>query len=327
MSISLKQKCVFFRQLSTLIQGGVPVLRGIAILKNQVKSGKFKSVLSDIELGVSKGESFSSAMTSQGNTFNLFEISIVKAGEDGGALDLKLRDLASQLEAKYNLRLKITGSLLYPILLIHAGIFIPPVIQAVSKGLLFYIKAVLINLLVVYGTGFLLYLLYKLIKSSLVLNKVFDRFILFVPLIGRINYKISVANYLYGFAQLYDAGLSLPKCCEVSLSLCSNTAVKAKLSKIEEYIEKGNTLTESFSRTNTLDPMALGLIASGEETGNTGSALKKAAQFMRKEADSDITKLVIILPVLIIFLIAVYFGYIIIKFYMNYFDNIFKMVE
>lgn len=327
MGISLKQKAVFFRQLATLSEASVPLLKSIEILKKQMRGAQFKIIAQDLEVSIAKGASISSVISKYKNIFTPFEIQLIKSGEESGKLPARLINIANYLENLYNLRLKIMASMIYPILLINAGILIPPVIQAATKGVAFYFKAVLINICVLYGGAFIVYCIYKLLKSSPKTDTFLARLSLLTPAAGKMNYRLSLSGYLLNFAELNEAGINLTSANELAADTVSNVIIRRKLYKISSCIKEGLPISEAVSKTKLFDAMSLGIITAGEASGNISASLKKAAEYLQKEAENDLTKIMVILPALIFLIIAVYFGYIIVTFYTGYFNNIFKVLE
>lgn len=327
MGISLKQKAVFFRQLATLSEASVPLLKSIEILKKQLRGAQFKVIAQDLETSIAKGVSISSVISKYKTVFTPFEIQLIKSGEESGKLPARLTNITNHLENLYNLRLKIMASLIYPFILINAGILIPPVIQAAAKGVAFYFKAVLINICVLYGGAFVIYLIYKLLKSSPQTDAFLGRLSLLTPVAGKMNYRLSLSGYLSNFAELNEAGINLTTANELAKDTVSNIIIRKKLYKISEYLKEGMPVTAAFSRTKLFDATSLGIITAGEEAGSISASLKKAAEYLQKDAENDLKKIMVILPALIFLIIAIYFGYIIITFYTGYFNNIFKVLE
>ena len=327
MGISLKQKAVFFRQLATMSEASVPLLKSIAILKKQLRGTEFKIIAEDLEASIAKGASISSVISKYKNVFTPFEIQLIKSGEESGKLPARLINIANHLENLYNIRLKIIASLLYPFLLINAGILIPPVIEAATKGVAFYFKAVLINICVVYGGALAIYFIYKLLKSFPPTDAFLARLSLLTPVAGKMNYRLSLSGYLLNLAELNEAGINITSANELAADTVSNIIIRKKLYKISGYIKEGLPISEALLRTKLFDDMSIGMIMAGEESGNISASLKKVAEFLQKEAENDLTKIMVILPALIFLVIAVYFGYVIITFYQGYFNNIFKVLE
>lgn len=325
MPISLKQKAVFFSQLATLTGASVPLLKSVEILKATAKKPELRKVIDDLEAGFNRGDKFSDIAAKHKNIFTPFEIYLLKAGEESGSLPKRLKNLADYLENLYNLRMKIIGSLIYPFIILNAGLFIPPIVQAVSKGLGYYIKTVAISLVLVYGIAFALYFIYKFAKKNPSLNAFLSRLILLTPIAGGINYKLSLIGYLLNFSELYDAGINIAQANQLAADGCSNIIIGRKLLPVGDYIQSGDTVTAALTKTKLFDSLTMGLIVSGEESGDISSSLKKGAQYLGREAEHGINKLMIILPLVVFLLLGVYFGYIIITFYVNYFNNIFKI--
>lgn len=324
MFVSLKTKAVFFRQIATLVEASIPLIRAMDVLKKQTPNSTLKKVAEYLKNSFLKGEKMSDAL-SQFKIFDPLEISLIKAGEAGGTLDERLKNLANYLEEVYSLRLKIIGKLIYPFLILNAAIFIPPIVNAVTNGLAYYIKTVLINISILYGGSFLIYMIYRALKMVPEFNSLFSCIVLIVPLLGSMNYKLSLARYLYIFGELYEAGVDIYKSNELSANTCSNTAIKNKLLKAADYLKGGDTLSQALSKSKVVPGISISLIATGEESGKASSMYKKSSEYLFQEAEGDINKLMIVLPVLMFLLLTAYIGYIIISFYVGYFNKIFNI--
>ena len=198
------------------------------------------------DLLLNSGILLSGEMEKFKHIFSPFEIELIKAGEASGTLDIRLKSLAEHMEKTYNLQMKITGKLIYPFIILNAGLVVPPVISSVTKGFGYYISQVLQNFIIFYSAVFLIYIAYKMLNSPK-LQFISGTIVMITPLVNTITRYFTLSQYLYSFSELYDAGIDLRRTSELSMQTCSNYVIRRNLDKISSLIKQGKGIYDSFS--------------------------------------------------------------------------------
>jgi type II secretory pathway component PulF len=276
------------------------------------------------DLLLNSGILLSGEMEKFKHIFSPFEIELIKAGEASGTLDIRLKSLAEHMEKTYNLQMKITGKLIYPFIILNAGLVVPPVISSVTKGFGYYISQVLQNFIIFYSAVFLIYIAYKMLNSPK-LQFISGTIVMITPLVNTITRYFTLSQYLYSFSELYDAGIDLRRTSELSMQTCSNYVIRRNLDKISSLIKQGKGIYDSFSKANIFEPLVLGLVHTGEKSGNMGEMLKRSAQHLETEGEFKLNNLITLLPVILMIMLGIYVAITLLSFYNNYIKGIFNI--
>ncbi len=321
--VKTKDLVIFTRQLSTMINAGVPLIRSISTLQSQTENAKFKEVLDIVNKDVQSGISLGDAFGKHPRVFSDVFVNMVRAGEAGGILDDILKRLAEQQEKNDSIRKKVKGAMAYPTVLIvittlaFFGLmfFVVPMIGGILKDLggpdaeLPAITQAMLNissfirdrwyvlLVVIVVGGFLLtrYLRSPKGKSN------FHHFVLKVPAVGGIVRKLAVARFARTFASLLGAGVSVLEALHVTGRAIGNKAYEEALAKAADEVKNGKQLSQTLSGSKLFPEIIPQMLAVGEETGKTDEVLLKVADFYEEEVDTAINSVsTIIEPVMIL---------------------------
>lgn len=321
--VSLKEKLMFTRNLQVMISAGIPLPRVLKTLASQSKSKNFKNALNGAANDIIKGDNFSNSLAKYPSIFSDLFCQMIKVGEETGALEENLSILAHQMEKDYDLRSKVKGAMMYPMVILIAmfgiGILmlmlvVPPMAETfkdlgvelplmtrmvVDFGVFLAEKWHLFILIII----IFLYSLKTALKTKQG-KKIFDYFILRVPIISSIVKKTNSAVMVRTLSSLTSSGVSLIKSLEIISGTLSNFYFKESVIKSINDIKKGGKLSEALSLYEYLySSMVIQMIAVGEETGQTSEILQKLADFFEEEV-TNITKNLsaIIEPVLMLFI-------------------------
>lgn len=318
-----KDMVIFTRQLSTMINAGVPLVRSLHTLKTQSESAKLREVLEVVAKDVESGQSFAESLEKHPKTFGPIYTNMVKAGEAGGILDDILKRLAFQQEKDASMKKKIRSASAYPLVLLTITIlaffalmlFVVPkigsIVKSLSEGkadLPVYTKALLslsdflvnywyIFAIVIFG-GVIVFNRYIHTESGRV-N--FDRFLLKVPILKTIVTKIAVARFARIFSSLMSAGVSVLESLNVTADAIGNKVIERELKEAGKAVTSGQQLSVPLGDSPYFPPIIAQMLAVGEETGQTDTILVKVAEFYEEEVDVLIDGLAsIIEPVMIV---------------------------
>ncbi|MCL5772890.1 MAG: type II secretion system F family protein [Firmicutes bacterium] len=317
LGISLKTQAVFFRQMATMINAGLTANRMVVALESQSSDKLLVNILREIEPKLSAGYSLSDALSLYPDIFSEFTINMIRAGEVGGMLEVRLKDLADYLEKTYKYRMKVISKLVYPAILFHAGIFLPPLFLLFTQGMGAYIKATLGIIIPVYALAAGVYVAIKILSGSSGVLLTIDTILLGVPILGGFIKKLAITKFIRAFADLYEAGISLSDALSSSAKACGNLYMANKFLSLTRTVGTAATLTQAMRGLRLFPEMVLQMMETGEESGNVSSMLKKVNEYMETELEESSNRFLTVLPVIMLFIMGIYTGVIMFNFFKN----------
>jgi type IV pilus assembly protein PilC len=345
--IRLADLVVFSRQLATMINAGLPIVRALNVLSEQTENVKLKDVVVAVRKDVEAGLFLSEALEKHPNVFSRLYVEMVKAGEVGGILDGVLLRLADQLERDQDLRRKIRSALTYPIVVLILAIlatsfmliFIVPVFAQMFQDLggtlplPTRICMLLSNILtsfwgiLVYAGMALAVVLFLRWKKSERGRKVWGRAVLRIPAkIGDVVKKATLARFARTLGTLSAAGVPILQAIETTATSSGNWVVERALIKSRDAIREGIPLYKPLEEEPIFPPMVTRMIAVGEETGDVDGMLIKIAEFYESEVDAAVKALTSIIEPLMIVVVGSIVGGIVISMYLPMF-MIYELIE
>ena len=345
--IRLGDLVVFSRQLATMINAGLPIVRALYVLSEQTENPKLNDVVVAVRKDVEAGLSLSESLGKHPEVFSRLYVEMVKAGEIGGILDGVLLRLADQLERDQDLRRKIRSALTYPIVVLILAIlaasfmliFIVPVFAKMFQDLggtlplptricmlISDILTSILGVLVYAGMGLavVLFLRWKKTERG---RKVWGRAVLRIPAkIGDVVKKATLARFARTLATLSAAGVPILQSIEITATSSGNWVVENALLKSRDAIREGIPLYKPLETEPVFPPMVTRMIAVGEETGDIDGMLTKIAEFYESEVDAAVKALTSIIEPLMIVVVGGIVGAIVISMYLPMFE-IFNLIE
>ena len=295
----------FTTQLSTLQDAGLPIVRSLKILEDQQKPGKFKDQLEAIADEVEQGSTFSEALSKYPKSFNKLYISMVRAGEAGGVLDVILRRLAGFMEKSQKLRRKVKGALIYPAAVITVAaailvvimLFVVPafekMFQDIGQALPAPTQLLLTTSQTLQDWWFLLPLVPIFLVFSMKMiartdrgEKALDRFKLKMPVFGNIIKKSSVARFCRTLGTLIASGVPILEALRIVRDAVGNVIIANAIEDVHGSIREGDTIAAPLRASGIFDELLVNMIDVGEETGELDKMLMKIAD--NYEADVDV---------------------------------------
>ena len=324
--ISLVDKIMFTRNFKVLVAAGVSIPRAMDILSEQARNNRFKKIILDIKNQVLKGNSLSDALGKNSNVFSEIFYNIIKIGEESGTLENSLKVLTEQMERENELKSRILGAMIYPIVIISAMIIIGAVmlifvIPQLSKTFdelgveLPVTTKIVINLgnflasywyvliFVIIGCFFA----FKIIAKTESGKTAIDTVLLKIPFISSLIRKINSAHSMRTIGSLVSSGVPIVRTLQITSGALSNTFFRKSMIEAAEEIKKGVKLAKALKKyENIFSPLVVQMIEVGEETGETSSILKKLADFYEEEVANATKNLSsVIEPVLMLIIGAV----------------------
>ncbi len=333
--VSGKKLCTFTRQLSTLQDAGLPILRSLRILEGQCKPGPLKSSLIGVIEDVESGSTLSEAMSKQPKAFDNLYVNMVKAGEAGGALEVILQRLAEFKERAESLKRKVKGAMIYPCAVITVATLIVGFIMyyIIPKFKKIFddfgtelpgMTVLLINIsdsVVNYwylgpAMPFALWLMIKIIKKNKTGAYVCDWISLRIPLLGMIFKKSIVARTCRTLGTLIASGVPILEALSITRDTAGNTVFYKAYEHIIAAIREGETMAVPLRETRTVDEMVVNMVDVGEETGALDNMLYKVADVYDEEVGVLVEGLVNLLEPLMVVCLGLIVGFIVIALFM-----------
>lgn len=321
--VKISDLVLFTRQLSTMVSAGVPLLRSLTTMRDQVENPTLKDVISDLIKDVQGGVSLADAMQKHPDVFSDIFVNMIRAGEAAGIVDDILKRLATQVEKNASMRKKIKSASTYPIVLLALTvgafmglmIFIIPRIAAILKDIggpdaeLPAITQAMIAIssfmttywyIVIGGGALAIFLVRRYIKTAAGRYQ-FHSLMLKVPILKNLITKIAVARFTRTFAALIGAGVSVVEALRVTSRAVGNDVYQKAIENAANEVINGKQLSQAIEGNKLFPGIVPQMLAVGEETGQTDVVLVKVADFYDEEVDAIIDSLSSILePVMIV---------------------------
>ncbi len=341
--VSTKMLTTFTRQLSTLQDAGLPLLRSLQILEAQQKPGKLKNVLIGVGEEVEGGASLSEAMSKFPKCFDHLYVKMINAGEIGGVLDIILQRLSEFMEKSQRLKRRIRGAMVYPIAVITIAtiilsaimIFIIPKFEEIFKDFGVALPALtmwLINtsrwfagkvpgqtipgVFLVLPAPVILFFGYKLIRMTGPGRAVTDWIFLHMPIFGPLVRKSVIARFTRTLGTLVSAGVPILEAIKITKETSGNHVFEKALQKVHDSIREGEGFAQPLRESKTCDAIVVNMIDVGEETGELDAMLMKIADNYDEEVDVAVASLVSLLQPLMVVVLGVFVGTIVIAMFL-----------
>ena len=328
-----KQLVTFTRQLSTLQDAGLPILRSLQILEQQQKPGLLKAIIGGVADEVEGGGTLSDAMAQYPKAFDKLYVNMINAGEAGGVLDIILNRLADFMEKAAKLKKKVIGAMIYPAVVITIAVaivsmimvFVIPKFEQIFKDFKTELPGITKVLLAVsrwfaneYGWAYVLFapigivLLVKLIRISQGGRYAVDLVKLKIPILGSILSKTSIARFTRTLGTLISAGVPILDAINITKETCGNEVYSRALSKVHDAIREGESMADPLRATKVCDAIVVNMVDVGEETGDLDKMLIKVADNYDSDVDVLVGSLISILEPLMVVVLGLIVGFIVI---------------
>jgi type IV pilus assembly protein PilC len=320
--VSNKQLCTFTRQFSTLQDAGLPVLRSLKILEHQMKPGVLKNALMDVVDDVESGSTLSEAFGKHPKCFDRLYVNMIKAGEAGGALEVIMKRLADFKEKAQTLKRRVTGAMVYPIAVITVAtgilcfimVWIIPKFEKIFADFKITLPTMTLALMAVskwfYRYWYVIplfplamWLLIKLIRLNRTGNYILDRLYLFIPIMGQLIEKVTIARTTRTLGTLVSSGVPILEALSIVRETTTNAVFERMYTRVYESIREGETISQPLKESRLVDDMVVNMIDVGEETGELDTMLAKIADVYDEEVNVLVESLLSLLePIMIVFL-------------------------
>ena len=335
--VSTKQLTAFTRQLSTLQDAGLPILRSLQILEQQQKPGLLKAIVGGVAEDVEGGGSLSESMARYPKAFDKLYVNMVNAGEAGGVLDLILARLADFMEKAQRLKKKIIGAMIYPAVVITIAIgivtmimiFVVPKFEQIFKDFKVKLPGATVLLLTIsrwfandYGWIYMIAApvavisLLKLTRMSEGGKYAVDVVMLKIPIIGSIVGKGTIARFTRTLGTLISAGVPILDAINITKETCGNEVFSRALIKVHDAIREGESFADPLRATKVCDAIVVNMVDVGEETGDLDKMLLKVADNYDNDVDVLVGSLVSVIEPMLVVMLGGIVGFIVIAMFM-----------
>jgi type IV pilus assembly protein PilC len=336
-----KDIAVFFRQLATMLEAGVPLVQSFDIIGNGSENASMRELILKIKNEVESGTSLAESLAKHPIYFDELVVNLVKAGEQAGVLEALLDKIATYKEKTEYLKSKIKKAMFYPTAVIIVAIIVTsillifvvpqfeqlftsfgadlPAFTRVVVNMSEFMQEywwIVMGIIVAAAYGFL-----QAKKRSVKFNRAIDRIILKLPIIGPIMYKAAVARYTRTLATMFAAGVPLVEALESVAGATGNIVFTDAVLMIRDSVATGQTLRFAMAQTGLFPNMVEQMVAIGEESGALDSMLNKTADFYEQEVDDAVDALSSLLEPLIMSILGILIGGLVVAMYLP----IFKM--
>jgi len=335
--IKLDELAIFTRQLATLLEAGLPLLRALEVMIRQEKILRFQAVLEQIADQVKSGNSFSDGLSQHPKIFDRLYVNMVRAGEAGGVLDTVLSRLAGFMEKALKTKNKVKSAMVYPVVVIGVAVAIVallmtvvvPKFQSIFDDMLggaalpaptqivisisnFMQQNIILTLIIAavvfFGSKFLL--------KTKIGSKVFNWCSINLPKIGDLVRKVNIARITRTFGTLLSSGVPILQSITITKDITGNIFYGNALARVHDAVRDGESMAAPMERESVFPNMVTSMVDVGEETGELAEMLNRIADNYDEDVDNAVAGITsIIEPVMIVFL-AVVVGFIVIALFL-----------
>jgi type IV pilus assembly protein PilC len=335
--VKTKVLTVFTRQLATLVDAGLPLLRGLRVLEKQERHPTLKQIVGELGVSIEGGSTFSEALAQHPKVFNRLFVNMVKAGEIGGVLEVVLARLSEFMEKAQKIKGKVVAAMFYPTAVITVAIAILAVLMIwVIPKFKDIFKDMLPGQSLPAFTEFVLSISDAIanhfILTSCVIGvfiggmiafvrtrfgrRIFDKFKLNMPVLGPVISKVAISRFTRTLGTLVSSGVPILQALTIVKETSGNVIISNAVSAVHESVKEGETITAPLEASNVFPPMVISMVDVGEQTGALPEMLMKIADNFDEEVDNAVAAMTSLLePIMIVFL-AVIVGSIVIALFL-----------
>ena len=336
-TIKPKILMIFTRQLATLIDAGLPLLRGLTVLGKQERDPVLKSTIAQLADTVQGGSTFSESLAGHPKIFNKLYVNMVKAGELGGVLELVLIRLAEFQEKAQKIKNKVVAAMFYPVIVLFIAVaimgfllvFIVPKFEQIFRDMLngkplpgltvFVItisNALKDNILIIIPAVVVLVVAYNFFAATPAGKVLMDRIKLKMPLFGDLIRKTAISRFTRTLGTLVTSGVPILQALNITRETAGNQVIADAITKVHDSVKEGESIVNPLEASGVFPPMVISMIDVGEETGQLPEMLLKIAEVYDDEVDNAVSGLTSLLEPIMIVVLAVVVGTIVIALFL-----------
>jgi len=327
----------FTRQLATLVDAGLPLLRGLRVLEKQERHPTLKDIIGKLGLAIEGGSTFSEGLAQHPKIFNKLFVNMVKAGELGGVLEVVLARLAEFMEKAQKIKGKVVAAMFYPCAVMFVAVciltvlmvWVVPRFQDIFKDMipgeamppftvlvLSISNAIAHHFVVTFCCVVLVVVSLVLFIKTTTGRKLWDRFRLHMPVLGPVISKVAISRFSRTLGTLISSGVPILQALTIVKETSGNVIVGDAVSAIHESVKEGETITAPLEASNVFPPMVVSMVDVGEQTGALPEMLMKIADNYDEEVDNAVAAMTSLLEPIMILFLAVIVGSIVIALFL-----------
>ncbi|HZQ47484.1 MAG TPA: type II secretion system F family protein, partial [Verrucomicrobiae bacterium] len=335
--VKSKVLTTFTRQLATLVDAGLPLLRGLRVLEKQEKHPTLKEIIGELAISIEGGSTFSEGLAQHPKVFNRLYVNMVKAGELGGVLEVVLNRLSEFMEKAQKIKGKVIAAMFYPVAVLVVAVvimgvlmvYVIPQFKTVFSDMLEgsqlpeFTRFVLAisdaikdhYLYTMAALGVLVAIFLWFIRTK-VGRRFWDKFKLKVPVFGPVISKVAIGRFTRTLGTLVSSGVPILQALTIVKETSGNVIVGAAVASVHESVKEGETITAPLEASNVFPPMVISMVDVGEQTGALPEMLLKIADNYDEEVDNAVSAMTSLLEPIMIVLLAVIVGSIVIAMFL-----------
>ena len=327
----------FTRQLATLVNAGLPLMRGIEVLKRQMKDPRMQEALVGISDNIAAGGTFSESLTAYPKIFDKLYVNMVKAGEAGGVLEVVLARLAEFAEKSERIKNKVKGAMIYPCVVLVAAIGITwfllvmviPKFKQVFNDMLGGQALPQITEIVIQASEFMqnnglqifigvvaVFILFKIVAKTEKGAYLLDVLKLKMPVTGTLAQRSAVSKFTRTLGTLLSSGVPILQSLLITRDTTGNRVLTNAIQNVHDSVKEGESMTQPLSHCKVFPPMVVSMVEVGEETGALADMLTRIANTYDDEVDNAVAGMTAAIEPALIIVLALVVGTIVIAMFM-----------
>jgi type IV pilus assembly protein PilC len=337
--VKSKVLTTFTRQLATLVDAGLPLLRGLRVLEKQEKHPTLKAIIGELALAIEGGSTFSEALSQHPKVFNRLFVNMVKAGELGGVLEVVLSRLSEFMEKAQKIKGKVIAAMFYPVavLIVATAILIVLMVKVVPSfkqvfegmgmqlpaftrlvlGISEIIKDHIVYTLIGVVAAVIMFMVFVRTKFG---RHSWDKIRLKLPAVGPVVSKVAISRFCRTLGTLVSSGVPILQALTIVKETAGNVIIADAVNSVHESVKEGETITAPLEASGVFPPMVISMVDVGEQTGALPEMLLKIADNYDDEVDNAVAAMTSLLePIMIVFL-AIIVGSIVIAMFLPLID-------
>ena len=335
--IKTKVLTQFTRQLATLVNAGLPLMRGIEVLKRQMKDPQMVEALGGIADNIAAGGTFSESLTAYPKIFDKLYVNMVKAGEAGGVLEVVLGRLAEFAEKAERIKNKVKGAMIYPIVVLTAAVGITafllvaviPKFQQVFNDMMGGASLPAVTQFVIDASEFVQHnglfiaaviaaviVIYKIIGKTEKGAYLIDALKLKMPVTGTLAQRSAVSRFTRTLGTLLSSGVPILQSLMITRDTTGNRVLTKAIQSVHDAVKDGESMTAPLSACKVFPPMVVSMVEVGEETGALADMLTRIANTYDDEVDNAVAGMTAAIEPALIIILAVVVGTIVIAMFL-----------
>lgn len=342
--VKSKSLMIFTRQLATLIDSGLPLLRGLTVLGRQEPVPVMKATINTLAENVQTGSTFSESLQQYPRIFNKLYVNMVKAGELGGVLELVLNRLAEYQEKAQKLKNKVVAAMVYPIIvmciaaaiMVFLMLVIVPRFESIfedmlgskeklpelTKWVIGFSRFMWEYIVHIVSTVVVIFLSWRALAATKGGRTWIDGMKLKMPLFGDVQRKTAISRFTRTLGTLVTSGVPILQALNITRDTAGNTVISNAITKVHDAVKEGESMVGPLESSGVFPPMVISMVDVGEETGQLPEMLLKIADVYEDEVDNSVSALTSMLEPLMIVMLAVVVGVIVMALFLPLIDVI-----